>query len=60
MATAAQRTALALAVLACMLVGVGCGARPGPGLGVGPPAALPASKRSHVAVVIMENLELRR
>lgn len=58
MATAAQRTALALAVLACMLVGVGCGARPGPGLGVGPPAALPASKRSHVAVVIMENLEL--
>ncbi|MBA3808124.1 MAG: hypothetical protein H0X28_07000 [Solirubrobacterales bacterium] len=45
---------LALALLA------GCGkASPGRALALGPPAALPASRHSHVVVIVMENAEYR-
>jgi phosphatidylinositol-3-phosphatase len=45
-------------VLALALLATGCGsAKPGRALAVGAPAALPASQRSHVVTIVMENAE---
>jgi len=49
--------AAALVVVAALLAGCGQD-RPGPPLRLGATAALPASQRSHIVVIVMENEEL--
>jgi phosphatidylinositol-3-phosphatase len=55
---ALRRTACACAALAACLLAIGCGqAHPGRALAIGSTSRLPASRSSHVVVIVMENAE---